>query len=172
LPLAAAPIAARSNLSAVSALVGLAAAIDDLGHVVLADFREILEGVLVLVFRIVVIEAGVSIGAHTTVDRARFGATYVLRGSALDNLIMLGHNVSVGPHTIIIAQTGISGGTKIGAHCVVAGQVGIVGHIEIGDGIMIGAKSSGDELVFTSVMSWSKNCPHCQSMLLSRRRLG
>ena len=89
----------------------------------------------------VVVEDGVSIGAHTTVDRARFGATYVLRGTALDNLVMLGHNVSVGPHTIIIAQTGISGGTKIGAHCVVAGQVGIVGHVEIGDGIMIGAKS-------------------------------
>ncbi|MEE8106088.1 MAG: UDP-3-O-(3-hydroxymyristoyl)glucosamine N-acyltransferase [Planctomycetota bacterium] len=89
----------------------------------------------------VVVEDGVSIGAHTTVDRARFGATYVLRGTALDNLIMLGHNVSVGPHTIIIAQTGVAGGTKIGAHCVVAGQVGIVGHVEIGDGIMIGAKS-------------------------------
>jgi len=90
---------------------------------------------------IVVLEDDVEIGANTTIDRAAIGATTIKRGSKLDNLVQIGHNVSVGEDTVISSLTGISGSTKIGSHCILAGQVGIVGHIEIGDNIIILAKS-------------------------------
>ncbi|MGH7163874.1 MAG: UDP-3-O-(3-hydroxymyristoyl)glucosamine N-acyltransferase [Planctomycetota bacterium] len=89
----------------------------------------------------VIVEDGVCLGANTTVDRAGFDATVVRRGAALDNLIHVAHNCSVGEHTAIAALTGVAGGTKIGARCMIAGHVGIAGHVEIGDGAVIGAKS-------------------------------
>ncbi len=90
---------------------------------------------------IVVIEDDVEIGANTTIDRATMGETRIGRGAKLDNLIQIAHNVTVGPHTVMAAQTGISGSTRIGANCVFAGQVGLAGHIEIADRTMIGAQS-------------------------------
>jgi UDP-3-O-[3-hydroxymyristoyl] glucosamine N-acyltransferase len=89
----------------------------------------------------VVIEDDVEIGANTTVDRATLGETRIRRGTKLDNLIQVAHNVEIGEDTVIAAQTGISGSTKIGKGCRIAGQVGFVGHITIGDGVMIGAQS-------------------------------
>jgi UDP-3-O-[3-hydroxymyristoyl] glucosamine N-acyltransferase len=89
----------------------------------------------------VVIEDDVEIGANTTIDRATIGETRIRRGTKLDNLIQVAHNVEIGEHTVIAAQTGISGSTKIGSGCRIAGQVGFVGHITIGDGVMIGAQS-------------------------------
>ena len=90
---------------------------------------------------IVVIEDDVEIGANTTIDRARFGRTVVGRGSKLDNLIQLAHNVTTGPGCLIAAQAGISGSTKLGAYVVVAGQVGMVGHVEVGDRAVVTAKA-------------------------------
>jgi UDP-3-O-[3-hydroxymyristoyl] glucosamine N-acyltransferase len=90
---------------------------------------------------IVVVEDDVEIGANTTVDRATMGETRIGQGAKLDNLIQVAHNVSIGPHTVIAAQTGISGSTRIGAHCVIAGQVGFAGHLENADRTMIGAQS-------------------------------
>jgi UDP-3-O-[3-hydroxymyristoyl] glucosamine N-acyltransferase len=90
---------------------------------------------------IVVIEDDVEIGANTTIDRATMGETRIGRGAKLDNLIQIAHNVTVGPHTVMAAQTGISGSTRIGANCVIAGQVGLAGHIEIADRTTIGAQS-------------------------------
>jgi UDP-3-O-[3-hydroxymyristoyl] glucosamine N-acyltransferase len=89
----------------------------------------------------VIIEDGVQIGANTTIDRARFDATIVGKGVALDNLVQIAHNCSVGAHTIIASQSGLAGGTKLGAHCLLAGQIGVAAHVEIGDHTMIGAKS-------------------------------
>ena len=89
----------------------------------------------------VIIEDDVEIGANTTIDRAFLGATRICRGAKLDNLIQIAHNVVVGPHTVIAAQTGISGSTTIGKGVMMGGQVGTVGHIEIGDGAKIGAQS-------------------------------
>ncbi|MES2199699.1 MAG: UDP-3-O-(3-hydroxymyristoyl)glucosamine N-acyltransferase [Chlamydiota bacterium] len=90
---------------------------------------------------IVEIEDHVEIGANTTIDRARFKKTLISKGTKIDNLVQIGHNVQLGPHNLIVAQTGISGSTKTGKHVVFGGQCGIVGHIEIGDGVMLASKS-------------------------------
>lgn len=89
----------------------------------------------------VVIEDHVEIGANTTIDRATMGSTIIRSGVKLDNLIQIAHNVEVGSHTVIAAQTGVSGSTKIGKHNMIGGQVGIVGHITIADGTKINAQS-------------------------------
>lgn len=83
----------------------------------------------------------VEIGANTVIDRATMGATLVKNGVKLDNLIQVAHNVEIDEHTVIAAQTGISGSTKIGKNCMIGGQVGIVGHISIADGTKIQAQS-------------------------------
>jgi UDP-3-O-[3-hydroxymyristoyl] glucosamine N-acyltransferase len=89
----------------------------------------------------VVIEDDVEIGANTTVDRATMGSTIIRQGSKLDNLIQLGHNVELGRHTVVVAQTGIAGSSKVGDHCQIGGQVGIAGHLQIGDKARIAAQS-------------------------------
>lgn len=89
----------------------------------------------------VLIESNVEIGANTVIDRATMGSTIIKQGVKLDNLITIAHNVEIGEHTVIAAQTGVSGSTKLGKGCIVAGQVGFVGHITIADGSRFGAQS-------------------------------
>ena len=89
----------------------------------------------------VILEDNVDVGAGTTIDRATLGSTILRRGVKLDNQIQIAHNVEIGEHTVIAAQTGIAGSTKIGKHCMIGGQVGIVGHIVIGDYVRIQAQS-------------------------------
>lgn len=83
----------------------------------------------------------VEIGANTTVDRATMGRTYVGKGTKLDNLIQIAHNVEIGSDTVMASQVGVAGSTKIGSNCMVGGQVGIAGHINVGDRVNIGAQS-------------------------------
>jgi len=97
----------------------------------------------------VIIEDDVEIGANTTIDRATMGSTVIRKGVKLDNLIMIAHNVEIGEHTVIAAQTGVSGSTKIGKCCVIGGQVGIVGHIHIADGTRINAQSGLSKSIAT-----------------------
>jgi UDP-3-O-[3-hydroxymyristoyl] glucosamine N-acyltransferase len=82
---------------------------------------------------IVRIEDDCEIGANCTIDRATIGETVIRRGAKIDNLVQVAHNVVIGEHTVIAAQTGISGSSKIGSYCRIAGQVGISGHVEIAD---------------------------------------
>lgn len=89
---------------------------------------------------IVEIEDDVEIGANTTIDRARFKTTFIGQGSKVDNLVQIGHNVKIGPHNIIVSQTGISGSAKTGRNVVLGGQAGIVGHLEIAAGTFISAR--------------------------------
>ncbi|MDO6820362.1 UDP-3-O-(3-hydroxymyristoyl)glucosamine N-acyltransferase [Zobellia sp. 1_MG-2023] len=89
----------------------------------------------------VILEDNVDVGAGTTIDRATLGSTILRRGVKLDNQIQIAHNVEIGEHTVIAAQTGIAGSTKIGRRCMIGGQVGIVGHITIGDNVKIQAQS-------------------------------
>lgn len=89
----------------------------------------------------VVLEDDVCIGANTVIDCATMGSTLIRQGTKLDNLIQVAHNVEVGRHTVIAAQTGISGSAKIGDNCAIAGQVGIVGHVQLADRTGIGAQS-------------------------------
>ena len=90
---------------------------------------------------IVQIDDDVEIGANTTIDRARFGRTWIQEGVKIDNLVQVAHNVVIGRHSIIAAQTGISGSTRVGEYVTMAGQVGIVGHVTIGDGTVLAAQS-------------------------------
>jgi UDP-3-O-[3-hydroxymyristoyl] glucosamine N-acyltransferase len=92
-------------------------------------------------FGIVQIDDDVEIGANTTVDRARFGRTWIQKGVKIDNLVQIAHNVVIGKNTVIAAQTGIAGSVQIGQRVLIGGQVGIIGHIEIGDNTAIGAQS-------------------------------
>ncbi len=90
---------------------------------------------------IVVIEDNVEIGANTTVDRATFGCTRIGKGTKLDNLIMVAHNVEIGENNVFAAQTGVAGSTKIGNSNRVGGQVGFSGHIQVGNNNEFGAQS-------------------------------
>ncbi len=89
----------------------------------------------------VILEDHVEIGSNTTIDRAMIGSTIIRTGAKLDNLIQVAHNVEVGEHTVIAAQSGIAGSAKVGARCMIGGQVGIVGHLRIADGVKIAAQS-------------------------------
>ena len=90
---------------------------------------------------IVQIDDDVEIGANTTVDRARFGRTWIQEGVKIDNLVQIAHNVVVGRNSVIVAQTGISGSTRVGERVMMGGQVGIAGHLEIAEGTMIAGQS-------------------------------
>lgn len=89
----------------------------------------------------VILEDSVDIGAGTTIDRATMGSTVIRKGVKLDNQIQIAHNVEIGEHTVIAAQTGVAGSTKIGKNCVIGGQVGIAGHLTIGNNVKIQAQS-------------------------------
>jgi len=90
---------------------------------------------------IVQIDDDVEIGANTTIDRARFGRTWIQQGVKIDNLVQIAHNVVVGKNSVIVAQSGISGSTRVGEGVMMGGQVGIAGHLEIAEGTMIAAQS-------------------------------
>lgn len=90
---------------------------------------------------IVVIEDHVDIGANTTIDRARFGRTVIGEGSKIDNLVQIGHNVTVGKHTVIVSQSGIAGSTHIGDYVTIAAQCGIAGHLQVGDKAILAART-------------------------------
>jgi UDP-3-O-[3-hydroxymyristoyl] glucosamine N-acyltransferase len=89
----------------------------------------------------VIIEDHVEIGSNTTIDRATIGSTIIRKGVKLDNLIQIAHNVEVGEHTVIAAQTGLSGSTKVGKGVMMGGQVGTAGHLSIADGVKVAARS-------------------------------
>lgn len=90
---------------------------------------------------IVIIEDDVEIGACTTIDRARFSKTVIGKGSKIDNLVQIAHNVIMGPNCMIAAQSGISGSCELGRNVVFGGQVGLADHLKLGDFVMAGAKA-------------------------------
>lgn len=83
----------------------------------------------------------VEIGANVTIDRARFDKTIIARGTKIDNLVQIAHNVVVGENSLIVAQAGISGSTVVGKNVTLAGQAGLVGHITVGDGAIVAAQA-------------------------------
>ena len=87
------------------------------------------------------IDDHVEIGSNTTIDRARFGRTWIQEGTKIDNLVQIAHNVIIGKHSMIVSQAGISGSTRLGNYVTLAGQVGLVGHIEVGDKAIVAAQS-------------------------------
>jgi UDP-3-O-[3-hydroxymyristoyl] glucosamine N-acyltransferase len=89
----------------------------------------------------VIIENDAEIGACTTIDRARFKQTRIGAGAKIDNLVQIAHGVSIGAHSIIVAQCGIAGSTSVGVGVVMGGQVGVAGHLKIADRTMLAAKT-------------------------------
>jgi UDP-3-O-[3-hydroxymyristoyl] glucosamine N-acyltransferase len=89
----------------------------------------------------VIIEDNVEIGANTTIDRATMGHTRIKKGTKLDNLVQIAHNVEVGPDTVMAALSGVAGSTKIGPRCTFGGQVGIAGHLTIGEETLVAGQS-------------------------------
>jgi len=89
----------------------------------------------------VVIEDDVEIGSNTSIDRGALDATHIGTGTKIDNLVQVAHNVRIGVHTVVAAQTGISGSSTVGNHVVVGGQVGIADHCRIEDGAILGAQA-------------------------------
>jgi UDP-3-O-[3-hydroxymyristoyl] glucosamine N-acyltransferase len=87
------------------------------------------------------IDDDAEIGANTTIDRGRFGRTHIGEGVKIDNLVQIAHNVTIGAHSIIVSQTGISGSTSLGRYVTLAGQVGLAGHLNVGDRATITAQS-------------------------------
>jgi UDP-3-O-[3-hydroxymyristoyl] glucosamine N-acyltransferase len=87
------------------------------------------------------IEDDVEIGANSCVDRAKFGATVVGRGTKIDNLVMVAHNVRIGSHCILAGQVGLSGSVTLGDYVMLGGQVGIADHIVVGDRVRVAAQS-------------------------------
>ena len=110
----------------------------------------------------VIIEDDVEIGANACVDKSQMGSTIVRKGCKIDDQCVIAHNVDVGPHTVMAAQTGIAGSAKIGEHCIFGGQAGVAGHITIADnttvagqaGILGNVKEGGKVLMGTPAIPY------------------
>ena len=108
------------------------------------------------------------IGANTTIDRGSIGDTTVGRGTKIDNLVQIGHNVRIGRLCLIVAQAGIAGSTHIGDGAVVGGQAGVQGHIEIGAGAKVGGQAGVTASVPAGVtVSGYPARPHREAMRAS-----
>jgi UDP-3-O-[3-hydroxymyristoyl] glucosamine N-acyltransferase len=89
----------------------------------------------------VIICDDVELGANVTVDRGALGPTIIGKGTKIDNLVQIAHNVTVGEHCIIVSQVGVSGSTKLGNYVILGGQVGLAGHLKIGNRVSVAAQS-------------------------------
>lgn len=117
---------------------------------------------------IVIVEDDVEIGANVTVDRAALEKTVIGRGTKIDNLVQIAHNVVIGENCIIVAQAGIAGSATLGNSVVLGGQVGVVGHIKICDNVMIGAQSGvSNNVKEPGIYSGSPTMPHKEWLKMS-----
>jgi len=113
----------------------------------------------------VVLEDDVELGANVCVDRAVLGTTRIGKGTKLDNLIQVGHNVVIGQNTVIAALSGISGSTHVGDQVVMGGQVGLAGHLRIGDKVTLATRSGVMEDIPEEGVYWgSPSAPMGQEM--------
>jgi len=108
----------------------------------------------------VIIEDDVEIGANSTIDRATTGATIICRGTKIDNLVQIGHNVRVGCNVILVSQTGIGGSSEIGEGAVLGGQVGVADHVTIEPGTILAAKAGVMGKVTRGIYSGAPALPH------------
>ncbi len=89
----------------------------------------------------VIIRDDVEVGANVTIDRGALGPTIIGRGTKIDNLVQIAHNVTIGEHCLVVSQAGIAGSTKLGNYVILAGQAGIAGHLKIGNRVSVAAQS-------------------------------
>ena len=113
----------------------------------------------------VVIEDDVEIGSCACIDRAKFGATLIGRGTKIDNLVQVAHNVRIGPDCVIVGQTGIAGSAQLGAGVVLGGQTAVRDHIVLGDGTVAAARSAiAKDVPPGQTVSGMPALPHRQSL--------
>lgn len=109
----------------------------------------------------VVIEDDVEIGANVTIDRASLDKTIIKKGTKIDNLVQIAHNVTIGENSIIVAQVGIAGSSKIGKNVILAGQVGVKDHVIIGDNVRAGGQTGiTKDVKGGSAVSGTPHMPH------------
>jgi len=132
----------------------------------------------------VVIEDDVEVGANTAIDRAALGRTVIRRGTKIDNLVQVAHNVEVGPDSILAGQAGIAGSSKVGRRVILSGQVGINDHVEVGDESVVAARAGVSKNVpprsivagspHLDIGEWRKMCaslPKLYDLIKEVRRL-
>lgn len=102
----------------------------------------------------------VEVGANAAIDRATTGETVIGRGTKIDNLVQIGHNVSVGEDAVIVAQAGIAGSSRVGNAVVLAGQAGVADHASIEDGAVVGAQAGVMGRLPKGMYSGSPAMPH------------
>ncbi|HOV72630.1 MAG TPA: UDP-3-O-(3-hydroxymyristoyl)glucosamine N-acyltransferase [Candidatus Hydrogenedentes bacterium] len=122
----------------------------------------------------VIIGDDVEIGSNTAIDRATFGRTVIGRGTKIDNLVQVGHNVQIGEHCVVSGMTGIAGSAIIGNHVTIAAQVGIADHVEVGEGATLGARAAvGQSVKPGAIMSGHPLMEHRDDLrvLTALRRL-
>ena len=113
----------------------------------------------------VIIEDDVELGSCTCIDRAKFGATVIGRGTKIDNLVQVAHNVKVGPHCIMAGQAAIAGSTTLGTGVILGGAASIRDHVMIGDGVVLAARSGVvEDLPARGIYSGAPALPHRQSL--------
>ena len=112
---------------------------------------------------IVRVEEDVEIGANAAIDRATIGQTVIGRGTRIDNLVQIGHNVVVGEHSLICGQAGIGGSARLGRRVTLAGQVGVSDHVVIGDGAVATGQAGlvrGSKIAAGAIVSGMPAAPH------------
>jgi UDP-3-O-[3-hydroxymyristoyl] glucosamine N-acyltransferase len=113
------------------------------------------------------IEDDVEIGANVTIDRASLGKTVIGKGTKIDNLVQIAHNVTIGEQAIIVAQVGIAGSARIGKNVVLAGQVGVRDHAVVGDYVKAGGQTGITKDVPSGSLIWgTPHMPHKEWMRL------
>jgi UDP-3-O-[3-hydroxymyristoyl] glucosamine N-acyltransferase len=113
----------------------------------------------------IVVEDDVEIGSCVCIDRAKFSATRIGRGTKIDNLVQIAHNVQIGPHCIVVAQAGVAGSVRMGAGAVIGGQAAIRDHVSIGEGAMVaGTAAVADDVAPKTIVSGTPAMPHRQSL--------
>lgn len=109
---------------------------------------------------VVIVEADAEIGANTTIDRATFGRTVIGKGSKIDNLVQVAHNVRTGQDCVIVAQSGVAGSSTLGDRVVMGAQTGMVGHIHLGDDVTLAARAAAAEDLSAGVYGGVPAVPH------------
>ena len=110
-----------------------------------------------------VIEDDVEIGSCVCIDRAKFSTTRIGRGTKIDNLVQVAHNVQIGPHCIIVGQVGLAGSVTLGAGVVLGGQAAVRDHVHLGDGAMVaGCAAVAEDVAPEDVVSGLPALPHRQ----------
>jgi UDP-3-O-[3-hydroxymyristoyl] glucosamine N-acyltransferase len=113
----------------------------------------------------VIVEDEVEIGSCVCIDRAKFSATRIGKGTKIDNLVQIAHNCIIGPHTIIVGQAGLAGSASLGTRVILGGQTAVRDHVHIGDGAMVAACAAvASDVAPGEIVSGMPALPHRQSL--------